>query len=55
MIRTLNEHAHWVNTLALSTDFVLRTGPFDWRGNKPQSDEEGEFKIFLDYTYKLLN
>ncbi|TIC21720.1 WD40 repeat-like protein [Wallemia mellicola] len=40
LIRSLNEHAHWVNTLALSTDFVLRTGPFDWRGSKPNSDEE---------------
>ncbi|TIB42686.1 hypothetical protein E3P86_00254 [Wallemia ichthyophaga] len=40
LIRSLNEHAHWVNTLALSTDFVLRTGPFDWRGSKPSSDEE---------------
>lgn len=26
---TLSAHAHWVNHLALSTDFVLRTGPFD--------------------------
>lgn len=40
LIRSLNEHAHWVNTLALSTDFVLRTGPFDWRGSKPGSDDE---------------
>lgn len=31
LIRTLNEHAHWVNTLALSTDYFLRTGPFDPR------------------------
>lgn len=23
--RTLQGHAHWVNTLALSTDYVLRT------------------------------
>ncbi|XP_030217191.1 notchless protein homolog 1 [Gadus morhua] len=27
--RTLQGHAHWVNTLALSTDYVLRTGAFD--------------------------
>ena len=25
----LKGHAHWVNTLALSTDYVLRTGCFD--------------------------
>lgn len=29
LCRTLQGHAHWVNTLALSTDYVLRTGPFD--------------------------
>jgi len=28
LCRILEGHAHWVNTLALSTDFVLRTGPF---------------------------
>ncbi|GBP69329.1 Notchless protein homolog 1 [Eumeta japonica] len=28
LCRTLEGHAHWVNTLALSTDYVLRTGPF---------------------------
>jgi len=29
LIRTLKGHAHWVNTLALSSDYLLRTGPFD--------------------------
>jgi ribosome assembly protein 4 len=28
----LDGHAHWVNHLALSTDFVLRTGPYDHTG-----------------------
>lgn len=28
LCRILEGHAHWVNTLALNTDFVLRTGPF---------------------------
>ncbi|SNX86068.1 probable RSA4 - WD-repeat protein involved in ribosome biogenesis [Melanopsichium pennsylvanicum] len=32
LIRNLSEHAHWVNTIALSTDFILRTGPFDHTG-----------------------
>ena len=40
-IHTLKDHAHWVTTLALNTDFVLRTGPFDHTGKKPSSDEEG--------------
>lgn len=29
MCRTLEGHAHWVNTLALNCDYVLRIGPFD--------------------------
>jgi len=29
LCRTLEGHGHWVNTLALSTDYVMRTGPFD--------------------------
>jgi len=29
LCRTLGGHAHWVNTLALSTDYVLRTGAFE--------------------------
>ncbi|KOS15013.1 rsa4-wd-repeat protein involved in ribosome biogenesis [Malassezia pachydermatis] len=33
LIRTLNEHSHWVNSLTLSTDYVLRTGPFDVQGH----------------------
>eukprot|EP00038_Savillea_parva_P024271 m.43550 g.43550 ORF g.43550 m.43550 type:complete len:520 (+) comp6422_c0_seq2:135-1694(+) len=32
LCRTLRGHAHWVNTLALSTDHVMRTGPYNERG-----------------------
>jgi len=42
LLKTLNDHAHWVTTLALSTDFVLRTGPFDHTGKKPSSDDEAK-------------
>ncbi|XP_058442832.1 protein Notchless [Malaya genurostris] len=28
LCRTFMGHAHWVNNLALSTDYILRTGPF---------------------------
>lgn len=28
MCKTFSGHAHWVNSLALNTDYVLRTGPF---------------------------
>ena len=41
LIRTLSDHAHWVNTMALNTDFILRTGPFDQTGKVPANDEEG--------------
>ncbi len=29
MCRSLEGHGHWVNSLALSTDYVIRTGAFD--------------------------
>lgn len=35
---TLNAHAHWVNHLALSTDFVLRTGYYDHTGKVPENE-----------------
>ena len=35
MVRTLRGHGHWVNTLALSSEFMLRTGPFDHHGRAP--------------------
>lgn len=34
LVHTLTSHAHWVNHLALSTDFVLRTGFYDHNGTK---------------------
>ncbi|GAU43628.1 hypothetical protein TSUD_23970 [Trifolium subterraneum] len=33
-------HGHWVNSLALSTDYVLRTGAFDHTGKQFSSPEE---------------
>ena len=39
----LKDHAHWVTTMSLNTDFVLRTGPFDHTGKRPTSDEDGSF------------
>ncbi|XP_054712384.1 notchless protein homolog 1-like [Uloborus diversus] len=29
LCRTLQAHGHWVNTIALNTDYLLRTGPYD--------------------------
>ncbi|KAI9771923.1 MAG: hypothetical protein M1839_002706 [Geoglossum umbratile] len=39
LVHTLSAHAHWVNHLALSTDFVLRTGYFDHTGKVPETPE----------------
>ena len=38
LVSTLTAHAHWVNHLALSTDFVLRTAYHDHTGVIPQTD-----------------
>ena len=44
-LMTLKDHAHWVTTLTLNTDFVLRTGPFDHTGKKPANEEEGKLSL----------
>ncbi|KFK24296.1 hypothetical protein AALP_AAs69120U000100 [Arabis alpina] len=36
----LKNHGHWVNSLSLSTDYVLRTGAFDHTGKQYSSPEE---------------
>jgi len=59
-MHTLKDHAHWVTTLALNTDFVLRTGPFDHTGKKPTSDDhaqelaKGRYDTLLRTTPELL-
>ncbi|KAF9503837.1 hypothetical protein BS47DRAFT_1374450 [Hydnum rufescens UP504] len=40
VVYILKDHAHWVTTLALNTDFILRTRPYDHTGKVPTSDEE---------------
>lgn len=35
----MDGHAHWVNTLALNVDYVLRTGPFQVGENASDSTE----------------
>lgn len=37
---SLQGHGHWVNSLALSTEYVLRTGAFDHTGKQYSSSEE---------------
>ena len=36
LVRSLKGHGHWVNTLALSAEFALRTGAFDHTGAAPK-------------------
>lgn len=40
LVRTLTGHAHRINTLALSCDYVTRTGPYDHRGKVYQQIED---------------
>jgi hypothetical protein len=40
LVLRMQGHGHWVNTLALSTEYVLRTGPFDHTGKQYSSSEE---------------
>ncbi|RWR97290.1 notchless protein [Cinnamomum micranthum f. kanehirae] len=40
LIRELKGHGHWVNSLALSTEYVLRTGAFDHTRKQFSSPEE---------------
>ena len=39
LLHSLNAHAHWVNHLALSTDFVLRTAYHEHTGKAPTTEE----------------
>lgn len=54
LCRTLQGHAHWVNTLALSTDYVLRTGAFEpsevGQSQKTLSPEEAQKKALDRYN-----
>ncbi|GMN32181.1 hypothetical protein TIFTF001_003556 [Ficus carica] len=45
-------HGHWVNSLALSTEYVLRTGAYDHTGKKYSSSEEMK-KVALERYNKM--
>jgi len=47
LVKTLKGHGHRVNSLALSSDYVCRTGPFDHTCKKFDSDEEA-FRTAVD-------
>lgn len=42
LVRSLKGHGHWVNTLALSSEHALRTGPFDHHGQRPKHDADAQ-------------
>lgn len=50
LIRELKGHGHWVNTLALSTEYVLRTGPYDHTGKQFATAEETKLAALARYT-----
>ncbi|KZF26842.1 WD40 repeat-like protein [Xylona heveae TC161] len=50
LAHSLNAHAHWVNHLALSTDFVLRTAYYDHTGKAPATDDEKVAKAKERFT-----
>lgn len=41
LLRDLKSHAHWVNTLTLSTEYVLRTACFDHNPKNRAKVEQG--------------
>ncbi|KAG8728042.1 hypothetical protein FRC12_022063, partial [Ceratobasidium sp. 428] len=55
LLHTLKDHAHWVTTLALNTDFVLRTGPYDHTGQRSSSDEQVKSRAQKRYDQVTTN
>lgn len=49
LCRVLTGHAHWVNTLSLSTEYVTRTGPYNHRGGL--ASEGGSLKEIARKRY----
>ena len=49
VVRQLKGHAHWVNSLALSTEYALRTGPYDHTGKKPESAAQAKAQALQRY------
>jgi len=55
LCRTLQGHGHWVNVLALNTDYVMRTGAFDPKDAKIVHDDtrlpDEEMKALAEKRY----
>ena len=51
----LKGHAHWVNTLALSTDYVLQTGCYDHTGKHfGLGDDQSKMKAYALERYQKI-
>ena len=53
LCRTLTGHAHWVNTLALNTDYIIRLGSFSPGAPRPEASlppAEGQRLALENYT-----
>jgi ribosome assembly protein 4 len=44
-VRTINAHGHWVNTMALSTDYAMRCGAFDMFGEDDGLTKQADGKL----------
>ena len=53
LCRTLQGHGHWVNVLALNTDYVMRTGAFDpAKATLVHQDTDDEAKVLQEEALK---
>eukprot|EP00826_Nyctotherus_ovalis_P001624 TRINITY_DN1026_c0_g2_i8.p1 TRINITY_DN1026_c0_g2~~TRINITY_DN1026_c0_g2_i8.p1 ORF type:complete len:306 (-),score=74.91 TRINITY_DN1026_c0_g2_i8:78-995(-) len=53
LVKSLEGHAHWVNTLALSTEHLLRTGSFEYKNEEMSSPEERKKRAEKRYKTML--
>lgn len=38
LVKVLKGHAHWINTMTISTEYILRTGPYEVKANQTARD-----------------
>jgi len=50
LIRVLKGHGHWVNSLALNTDYMLRTGAYDHTGTVPEDLDQAQNQALERYN-----
>lgn len=54
-IKTLTGHAHWINTMAINTELLLRTGCYDYNNCRKNIYEYAEEIKALDFMEKVKN